>query len=117
MRKRGIKVVIGGDYGFKITPMGQNARDIGHFVKFFGYTPAEALRCATAVGGELMGHKGELGVVKTGALADLLLVDGNPLADPSILVGPGRFAMIMKDGKMHRDPRARALVSARQAAE
>jgi imidazolonepropionase-like amidohydrolase len=55
--------------------------------------------------------------VKAGALADLLLVDGNPLADPSILVGPGRFAMIMKDGKMHRDPRARALVSARQAAE
>ena len=37
------KVVIGGDYGFKITPMGQNARDIGHFVKFFGYSPAEAL--------------------------------------------------------------------------
>jgi imidazolonepropionase-like amidohydrolase len=117
MRKRGIKVVIGGDYGFKITPMGQNARDIGHFVKFFGYTPAEALRCATAVGGELMGHKGELGVVKAGALADLLLVDGNPLADPSILVGPDRFAMIMKDGKMHRDPRVRALASARQAAE
>ena len=80
-------MVIGGDYGFKITPMGQNARDIGHFVKFFGYTPAEALRCATAVGGELMGHKGELGVVKAGALADLLLVDGNPLADP---FDPGR---------------------------
>jgi imidazolonepropionase-like amidohydrolase len=117
MRKRGIKVVIGGDYGFKITPMGQNARDIGHFVKFFGYTPAEALRCSTAVGGELMGHKGELGVVKAGALADLLLVDGNPLADTSILVGPDRFAMIMKDGKMHRDPRARKLASARQAAE
>ena len=34
----------------------------------------EALRCATAVGGDLMGHKGELGVVKAGALADLLLV-------------------------------------------
>jgi imidazolonepropionase-like amidohydrolase len=97
--------------------MGQNARDIGHFVKFFGYSPAEALRCATAVGGELMGHKGELGVVKTGALADLLLVDGDPLADTSILVGPHRFAMIMKDGKMHRDPRTRALSSARQAAE
>lgn len=97
--------------------MGQNARDIGHFVKFFGYTPAEALRCATAVGGELMGHKGELGVVKAGALADLLLVDGNPLADTSILVGPDWFAMIMKDGKMHRDPRTRALASARQAAE
>ena len=64
-----------------------------------------------------MGHKGELGIVKAGALADLLLVDGNPLADPSILVGPGRFAMIMKDGKMHRDPRVRAAAPARQAAE
>jgi imidazolonepropionase-like amidohydrolase len=105
MRKRGMRVVVGGDYGFTITPMGQNARDIGHFVKFFGYSPAEALKCATAVGGDLMGHKGELGVVKEGALADLLLVDGDPLADQSVLVGPDHFTMIMKDGNMHRDPR------------
>ncbi|HLH51432.1 MAG TPA: amidohydrolase family protein [Roseiarcus sp.] len=117
MRKRGMKVVVGGDYGFQLTPMGQNARDIGHFVKFFGYTPAEALRCATAVGGELMGHKGELGVIKPGALADILLVDGNPLADQSILVGPTHFAMIMKDGKMHRDPRHRQVEAGRIAAE
>jgi imidazolonepropionase-like amidohydrolase len=117
MRKRGMKVVVGGDYGFTVTPMGQNARDIGHFVKFFGYSPAEALRCATKVGGELMGHKGELGVVKEGALADLLLVDGDPLADQSLLVGPDHFAMIMKDGKMHRDPRNYAVEQARVAAE
>jgi imidazolonepropionase-like amidohydrolase len=117
MRKRGMRVVIGGDYGFQITPMGQNARDIGHFVKFFGYSPAEALRCATSVGGALMGHAGELGVVKPGALADLLLVEGNPLADPSVLVGPGRLAMIMKDGKMHRDPRDRLPAHERRAAE
>ena len=102
MRKRGMRVVVGGDYGFTITPMGQNARDIGHFVKFFGYSPAEALRCATKVGGDLMGNKGELGVVREGALADLLLVDGDPLADLSLLVGPTHFAMIMKDGKFHR---------------
>lgn len=105
MRKRGMRVVVGGDYGFKITPMGQNARDIGHFVKFFGYTPAEALKCATAVGGDLMGHKGELGVIKEGALADILIVDGDPIADQSVLVGPDNFAMIMKDGGMHKDPR------------
>ncbi|MDQ0468561.1 metal-dependent hydrolase family protein [Labrys wisconsinensis] len=108
MRRRGMKVVVGGDYGFTVTPMGQNARDIGHFVKFFGYTPAEALKCATAVGGELMGHKGELGVIREGALADLLLVDGDPLADQSLLVGPDHFAMIMKDGAMVRDPRRKA---------
>jgi imidazolonepropionase-like amidohydrolase len=108
IRKRGIRVVVGGDYGFSITPMGQNARDIGHFVKYFGYSPAAALRCATSVGGALMGHAGELGVVREGALADLLLVDGDPLLDQSVLVGPDRFAMIMKDGRLWRDPRAMA---------
>src|ERR1700728_620793 len=103
MRKRGIKVVIGGDYGFALTPMGQNARDIGHFVKYFGYSPAEAMKCATSVGGDLMGHKGELGVIREGALADILLVDVNPLRDLSTLVGPTHFSMIMKNGAMYRD--------------
>ena len=118
MRKRGMRVVIGGDYGFTVTPMGQNARDIGHFVKFFGYTPAEALKCATSVGGDLMGHKGELGVIKEGALADMLLVDGNPLVDQAVLVGPARLSMIMKDGALHRDPRlARKAGPHRVAAE
>ncbi len=117
LRKAGVKVVVGGDYGFTLTPMGENARDIGHFVKFFGYTPAEALKCATIVGGELMGHSGELGMIREGALADLLLVDGNPLKDQSVLVGPDRFLMIMKDGRMHRDPGSRLGAARRIAAE
>jgi imidazolonepropionase-like amidohydrolase len=49
-----------------------------------------------------MGHRGELGVIKPGALADLLLAGGNPLVYQSVLVGPDRLAMIMKDGKLHR---------------
>ena len=110
-------MVVGGDYGFTVTPMGQNARDIGHFVKYFGYSPAEALRCATAIGAALMGHAGELGIVKEGALADLLLVDGNPLTDQSVLVGPSRFAMIMKDGELYRDPRNRPANTNQVAAE
>jgi imidazolonepropionase-like amidohydrolase len=117
IRKRGIRVVVGGDYGFSITPMGQNARDIGHFVKYFGYTPAEALRCATSIGGGLMGHAGELGIIKEGALADMLLVDGNPLADQSVLVGPDRFAMIMKNGSLYRDPRKASPQAKQVAAE
>lgn len=56
-------------------------------------------------------------MIRAGALADLLLVDGNPLADQSVLVGPDRFAMIMKDGHMHRDPRARLATPQRIAAE
>jgi imidazolonepropionase-like amidohydrolase len=117
IRKRGIRVVVGGDYGFSITPMGQNARDIGHFVKWFGYSPAEALRSATAIGGALMGHAGELGVIREGALADLLLVDGNPLADQSVLVGPSKLAMIMKDGAFYKDPRSFAAAKHQVAAE
>ncbi len=107
LKKRGVRVVIGGDYGFAMTPMGQNARDIGHFVRFFGYSPGEALVAATRIGGELMGSPGEIGVIRPNALADLLLVDGDPLADPAVLVGPARLRMIMKDGRLHKDPRAR----------
>ena len=72
------------------------------------------LQLATRNGGELM--RMEVGQVKEGLLADLLLVDGNPLADLSILVGPEHLAMIMKDGQMHKDPRSRAAAK-RLAAE
>ena len=105
VRKRGIRAVIGGDYGFAWTPQGTNARDLIHFNKLFGYTPMECIQLATRNGGELM--RMEIGQVKEGLLADLLLVDGNPLADLSILVGPEHLAMIMKDGQMHKDPRSR----------
>ena len=104
IRKRGIRVVIGGDYGFAVTPMGQNARDIEHFVNYFGYSANEALRCATIVGAQLMGHGGELGEVKEGYLADLLLVDGDPLKDVAIMQKPSNFSMIMKDGIMYKNP-------------
>ncbi|MBZ0227994.1 MAG: amidohydrolase family protein, partial [Bauldia sp.] len=100
IRKRGIRVVVGGDYGFSITPMGQNARDIAHFVKYFGYSPAEALQCATRIGGELMGI--ETGQIKEGYLADILLVRGDPLADVSILQNRDNLALIMKDGVVYK---------------
>jgi imidazolonepropionase-like amidohydrolase len=105
IRKRGIRVVVGGDYGFSITPMGQNARDIEHFVRYFGYSPVEALRCATVIGSQLMGMEHELGKVKEGYLADLLLVRGDPTKDVSILQHQDKLAMIMKDGTLFKDPR------------
>jgi imidazolonepropionase-like amidohydrolase len=110
IKKRGIRVVIGGDYGFSVTPMGQNARDIEHFVTYFGYSPAEALRCATVVGAELMGMGDELGRVKEGFLADLLLVKGNPLKDVSLVQRQENLAMIMQAGRLYKDPRRQAAV-------
>ena len=101
MRKRGIRVVIGGDYGFAWTPQGTNARDIEHFVKIFGYSPSEALQCATRVGGELMGLP--VGLLKPGQLADLLVVDGDPLHDVRVLQDPSRLKLIMEDGTTHKN--------------
>ena len=115
IRKRGIRAVIGGDYGFAWTPQGTNARDLLHFVNLFGYTPMEAIQLATRNGGQLMRMGDELGLVKEGYLADLLLVDGDPLADLSLLVGPEALAMIMKDGRIYKDP-AEYARSARQVA-
>jgi len=106
MRKRGIRVVIGGDYGFAWTPQGTNARDIEHFVKIFGYSPSEALQCATRIGGELMGLP--VGTVKEGQLADLLVVDGNPLQDVRVLQDASRLKVIMKGGVAHKNTLAEA---------
>jgi imidazolonepropionase-like amidohydrolase len=103
IRKRRIRAVIGGDYGFAWVPQGTNARDIEHFVKLFGYTPSEALQCATRIGGEIMGLGHELGLIKEGYLADLLLVAGDPLADVSILQRQANLAAIMKDGRFHKN--------------
>jgi imidazolonepropionase-like amidohydrolase len=105
LRKRGIRHVIGGDYGFSWSRQGTNARDIQFFVDYYGYTPAEALRCATSVGGAMMvmGSDEKQGQVKEGYLADLLLVDGDPLADLSVLLKPERLLVIMKDGALYKN--------------
>jgi imidazolonepropionase-like amidohydrolase len=75
------------------------------------YTPAEALKMATADNGELMAlsgfinpYPGKLGVVEVGALADLLLVDGNPLEDINLVANPDKnFVIIMKNGKIYKN--------------
>ena len=100
MRRRGIRVLPGGDYGFPYNPVGRNARDLQLFVELFGFTPIDALVAATRQGGELMGM--DVGLVKPGMLADLLLVDGDPTADVRILQDKSRIPMVMKDGKFHR---------------
>jgi imidazolonepropionase-like amidohydrolase len=102
MRKRGIRVLPGGDYGFPFTPHGTYAKDLWIFVKVLGFSAMETLEAATRLGGEIMGRAGELGVIKAGALADLLLVDGDPLADIGILQDRNALGMIMKDGAVHK---------------
>jgi imidazolonepropionase-like amidohydrolase len=104
MHRRGIRICIGGDYGFAWTPQGTNAKDIQTFVEMLGFSPMEAILAATKYGGEIMGMGGELGQIREGYLADLLLVDGDPIANVRILQEKDRLLAIMKDGKFHKKP-------------
>jgi imidazolonepropionase-like amidohydrolase len=100
LKKRGVRVLPGGDYGFPFNPNGRNARDLQHFVDLFGYSPTEALSAATKLGGEIMGL--ELGQIRAGYLADILLVDGDPTADVSILQDKRKLKAIMKGGAFYK---------------
>jgi len=106
LRALGIKLLPGGDYGFPFNPNGRNARDLELWVRHFGYTPAEALHAATALGGEIMGMGHELGLLRDGYLADLLLVDGDPTEDVRVLQDKTKLTAIMKDGRFHKAPEA-----------
>jgi imidazolonepropionase-like amidohydrolase len=102
MHKRGIRVLPGGDYGFAWMPHGTNANDLQYFVDYVGMTPTEALVSATRLGGEIMMRGHELGQIKPGYIADLVMVDGDPLQNLSILTEPSRIAMVMQDGTVHK---------------
>jgi len=104
MHQRGIRVLIGGDYGFAWTPHGTNAKDFEYFVDMLGMSPMEAIQAGTKYGGEIMGMGNELGMIKEGYLADLLLVDGDPSVDVRVLQDKSRLVAIMKDGKFHKTP-------------
>jgi imidazolonepropionase-like amidohydrolase len=67
-------------------------------------TPAEILRSATVTNAELLMEKGTLGTVAEGAYADLLIVEGNPLADLGVLMNPQKnLKFIMKDGVVYKN--------------
>jgi imidazolonepropionase-like amidohydrolase len=103
LRKRGVRVLVGGDYGFPWTPHGTNARDIGHFVRLFGYSDSEALVAATKVGAAAMLLEGKAGEISKGFLADLVVVAGEPHNDVQLLQAPGNIKLVMKDGRIYKN--------------
>ncbi len=116
LKRRGVRVLPGGDYGFQWNPHGRNARDLDYFVKLMGWTPMEAIVGATALGGAIMGMADSLGQVRQGFLADLLLVDGDPLKDVTILQDRTKLLAIMKGGTFHKPPPAHLQRRHREAA-
>ncbi len=108
-RKYNVKTAFGTDILFDARLTTRQGAILAKLVRW--YTPAETLKMATADNGALMAlsgfinpYPGKLGVVEEGALADLLLVDGNPLENIKLIADPDRnFLVIMKGGTIYKD--------------
>jgi imidazolonepropionase-like amidohydrolase len=102
----GVKILAGDDYGVPDLPhaLGTYAKDFVVCVEEFGIKPLDALRWATRHGAELLGLAGEIGTVAPGAFADLVVVNGDPSSDPSILLDPkANIAAVVKGGEFITD--------------
>jgi imidazolonepropionase-like amidohydrolase len=96
-KERGIRMCPGGDFGFAWNPHGEYAKDIQVFVEVLGFSPLDAITCATRYGAELMRMQDRIGTLVPGKLADLVIVDGDPLRDIGVLQDRARLT-VMKGG-------------------
>ena len=108
-KKYGVKTAFGTDALFDPKLAERQGNQLAKLVRW--YTPAEVLKMATADNAELLAlsgprnpYPGKLGVVEEGALADLLLVDGDPIANIQLITDPyTNFRIIMKDGTIYKN--------------
>lgn len=108
-KKYGVKTAFGTDILFSQKVAQRQGAQLVKLTRW--YSVAELLRMATSTNAELLQlsglrnpYPGKLGVVEEGALADLLLVNGDPLADIKLIEDPGRnFVVIMKDGRIYKN--------------
>ncbi|MDE0057848.1 MAG: amidohydrolase family protein [Defluviicoccus sp.] len=97
--RSGVRIAMGTDAGTPYNRHGENAQELAALVSL-GMTPMDAIRATTIRGAELLGLSDRLGTVQVGKTADILVVDGDPLADISVLRRPERIAMVLQDGEI-----------------
>jgi imidazolonepropionase-like amidohydrolase len=95
----GMRIAAGTDAGTPFNAHGDLARELALMVQH-GLTPMQALVAATSGAAQNLGLDGEIGTLEVGKLADLVLVDGDPVAD---IAATGRVVLVVKDGVVHRD--------------
>ena len=100
-RSLGVQVMSGTDTGNSpVMPYGVlHAHEAEVMVKFGGYTPLEAITASTKDNAYSVGMEGELGVIEAGKLADLLILDADPLDDIRVLQGGKHLNSVIKDGR------------------
>jgi imidazolonepropionase-like amidohydrolase len=93
-----VKIAFGSDVG-GFSWKDPIAKEFPYMIQY-GMTPMQAIQSATSRAAEMLGMKGQLGVVAAGAYADVVAVSGDPLKDVKALE---RVVFVMKDGKVFRD--------------
>ncbi|MSU35068.1 MAG: amidohydrolase family protein [Pedosphaera sp.] len=96
--KAGGRLGMGGDYGFGWNPHGDYAKELVFFVKDVGLAPLQVIQCATKTGAEIMGRGEEFGTLEKGKLADVLVVDGDPVKNILVLTERAKFLAVMQGG-------------------
>ena len=96
---QGVKFVLGDDFGTAITPHGDNGKELAVYVERLGLDAMDVLGWATRNGAEMMRKDKEFGTIAPGKLADLLVVDGDPLADIGLLGDPSNLSVVMQGGR------------------
>ncbi|NUR31389.1 MAG: amidohydrolase family protein [Catenulispora sp.] len=99
MVEMGIPVVAGDDFGFAWTPHGSYAKELQAYVELAGISAPTVLTWATANGARLAGRGEQAGTVQPGRLADLVVVDGDPAEDISVLSRPGAVRSVLLGGE------------------
>ncbi len=113
--KAGVKLVIGDDFGTSWMPHGTYGAELEFYVKYAGTSPLDVIRWATRNGAGLLGEGDKLGTIAVGKIADLLVVDGDPIRDIAILQDRARLNVVMKGGEFiesHLTPKAAAVKAA-----
>ena len=90
------------DVGPAVCPHGRNLAELGYLTDL-GMTPIDAIVAGTRTSAELLGVAEQLGTVVAGKLADIIICDGDPLADVSVLGDPGRIRCVIQGGVIRKD--------------
>jgi imidazolonepropionase-like amidohydrolase len=99
----GVRLLVGDDFGTPLLPHGDYVSEFEVYVKQLGIPALEVLRWATKNGADAIGRGDDLGTVAAGKLADLIAVDGDPVADVTCLRDPARMPVIVRDGVFVRN--------------
>lgn len=96
----GVPLLCGSESGFSITPYGHwHAREMEVFVEHLGLSPLEAITCCTSTNAVALGQQGEVGTIEPGRRADVLVLEGDPSRDVSILGDKSRFRHLICRGR------------------